>query len=372
METIIQEGGLDKANPPCRKRTVIILPVNSSCNLNCAYCYHGEKREEIKIIPFEVLIRIYEEISKYAENVTFLWHGGEPLLAGINFFKEAVDIQKSSVEFCGKIHNNIQSNGTLLNKEWADLFIKKKITFGVSIDGPREIHDRNRKNLDGSGTFDKILAGIKLLRESGINRVGSIALVTKDNVDFPDEVYRVLRICGVTSSVLHFCSETEDGVSSLIPDLAKAVKFFQRIFDLWFRDDDPSFRIRNFVNVLRVLYGGRPLECASLYDGCRQFITVNNRGDIYFCHRLVRNNEFRMGNIMKSSLLEIIAASEKFYTEASDIPQECFSCKWFLACGGGCAQERLMANEKFKSKHPECELKKALFSHIEKKVKKYL
>ncbi len=370
MKTIIQKGGLAEVSPPCIKRTIIVLPVNTSCNLDCTYCYHGKKKK-VKVISPEVLIRVYDEISKYAENVTFLWHGGEPLLAKVSFFRRAVDLQ-SSIGFYGKVHNNIQSNGTLLNKEWVDLFAKKKVTFGVSIDGPKKIHDKNRKNFDGSGSFDKILAGIKLLRENGINRVGSITLVTKDNVDFPDEVYRALRTCGVTSAVFHFCSETEDGVSSLIPDLAKAARFFQRVFDLWLKDDDPSFRIRNFVNVLRVLYGGRPLECASLYDGCRQFITVNNRGDIYFCHRLVRNNEFKMGNIMEKSLTEIIVASEKFYTEASDIPQECFSCKWFPTCGGGCAQERLMANGRFKSKHPECELKKALFSHIEKKVKRYL
>lgn len=250
--------------------------------------------------------------------------------------------------------------------------MEKNIIFGVSIDGPKEIHDKNRKNFDGSGSFERIISGIRLLREKGLTRIGSIVLVTKDNVDYPDDVYNTLRTCGVTSSVLHFCSETEEGISSLIPDIDKAIRFFQRVFDLWIRDDDPSFRIRNFINVLRVLYEGIPLECASLYGGCRQFITINNRGDIYFCHRLVRNREFKMGNIMEKSLVEIITASEKFYTEASDIPEECFSCKWFSACGGGCAQERLLSAGKFKAKHPECELKEALFSHIEKKLKKYM
>lgn len=372
METIICKGGLDKTNPPlCKKRTVIVLPVNTSCNLDCTYCYHGDEKEKLTVISLKILLRIYEEISRYAENVTFLWHGGEPLLVGTSFFRQAIELQ-SSVKFSGKIHNNIQSNGTLINKEWANLIVDKNITFGVSIDGPKELHGKNRKNFDGSNSFDMVMMGIKTLRERGLIKIGSIALVTKDNVDYPDNVYHTLRTCGVTSSVLHFCSETQDGMSSLIPDIDKAIKFYQRIFDLWIEDDDPSFRIRNFINVLRVLCGGRPLECASLYKGCCQFITIDNRGDIYFCHRLVRNPEFKMGNIMEKSLAEIIATSEKFYTEASDILEECFVCKWFSACGGGCAQERLLSAGMFKAKHPECELKKALFTHIEQKVGKYM
>ena len=371
MESIIRKGGLVKTNPPCRKRTVIILPVGTNCNLNCTYCYHGDKREKIKVISPEILTRTYEEISKYAENVTFLWHGGEPLLAGVNFFRQALELQ-NQIRFFGEVRNIIQSNGTLINEEWANFILEKNVMFGVSIDGPKEIHDKNRKNFEGNGSFERIIAGIKMLREIGLNRIGSIVLVTKDNVDYPDDVYNILRTCGVTSSVLHFCSETEDGISSLIPDFDKAVRFFKRLFDLWIEDDDPSFRIRNFTNVLRVLCGGRPVECASLYKGCRQFITVDNQGDVYFCHRLVRNREFKMGNLMEKSLSEIIAASEKFYTEASDIPKECFLCKWFPACGGGCAQERLVASGRFNSRHPECELKKTLFSYIEQRVKNYI
>lgn len=369
METIISGGGLEQSNPSlCKRRTVVVLPVNTSCNLDCTYCYHEEQKKKIRIIPFEILARMYNEISKYAENVTFLWHGGEPLLAGVDFFKQAIELQKTT-KFVGRVTNNIQSNGTLINEEFSDFIVKSNVIFGVSIDGPKEIHDKNRKSFDGSGSFDRVMAGIKMLRDKGMNRIGSIALVTKDNVDYPDDVYNFLRTCGVTSSVFHFCSETEGGTSSLIPNLDKAIKFFQRVFDLWFLDDDSSFAIRNFVNVIRVLCGGIPIECASLHEGCRQLITINNLGDIYLCHRLVRNHEFKMGNIMEKSLSEIIAESEKLYIEASNIPEECFSCKWFSTCGGGCAQERLITNGRFNSKHPECELKKALFSHIEQKVK---
>jgi len=354
----------------CKKRTIIIQPVGIRCNLACKYCYHGKREISTKtVISEEVLQQIYRQSAEIAENVTFLWHGGEPLLAGIDFFERALDLQRS-VRFIGRVRNTIQTNGTLIDEEWTKLFVRRQMGVSISIDGPKELHDINRVDFAGCGSFDRVIQAIRFLHSGGKTHIGSVVLVTKTNVAYPDEVYRALKNSGLSSCAFHFCSETNDGISHLIPTIEEGIRFFRRVFDLWMRDDDPSFRVRNFLNVLRVLYGGQPLDCASLYGSCHRFVGINNLGDVYFCHRLATRSEFRLGNILEKPLAQILSDAKPLYAEANNIPNECFSCEWFPACGGGCPYERLMAGGSFNTRHPECELKVNLFSYIKKYVGK--
>ena len=352
-----------------KKQTVIILPVGVECNLSCSYCYHSPIRtQDIKVMPIEMLKRIIFEASNISEKITFLWHGGEPLLAGLDYFREALWLQHI---FLGNriIKNTIQSNLTLLNEEWISFLVENNISISTSLDGPQEIHDLNRHFVSGIGSFKKVSTNVQKLR-SVKTKIGCITLITKVNVDCPERVYETLTTIGVSSVAFHFCSETEAHVSYLIPTQEDGIRFLKKIFDMWILDDNPDFRIRNFENIIRYFLGGRPLDCASSYNSCPGFVAIDQLGDLYPCNRFVGRKDFLMGNILNKPLAILISEASSLYKQLAKIKKECFKCKWFGICGGGCAYERLVfGNGYFDNEHPDCKLKKGIFSYIWKHLK---
>lgn len=353
-----------------QKITVMILPVGSICNLSCSYCYHGDRSGRIgkvKTIQSSNLKKIIEDSRELATDIDFLWHGGEPLLAGLDPYQKALTFQKSTV-FNGSVRNILQTNAVLINDKWAKFLAQNNFLLSVSLDGPEHLHDKNRYSHDKQGTFKLVSRGIKKVIDAGRD-IGVISVVTKTNVNHPDEVYATLKAIGARTCAFHFCSGDESDNFSFVPSDKEGVSFFKRVFDLWLKDDDPNFLIRNFRNVLRVMYGGKALDCASNHDHCRRFMAITLNGDVYPCHRFVNKSDFRLGNISNQTLLSIYKKAGDIYDAMADIPKKCFRCKWFKACGGGCAFERLTASGKFLSEHPECELKLQLFSYIEEKAK---
>jgi len=213
-----------------------------------------------------------------------------------------------------------------------------------------------------------VIKGIENLRFSG-RFVGAVAVVTRTNVTCPDEVYRALKNSGAKTCAFHLYSRSSLNSFDLFPKDEDACSFFKRVFDLWIGEDDPDFMVRNFRNVLRVLFGGKALDCASNHNHCRRFIAIVPNGDVYPCHRFVGMEKFLLGNVQDNPLHEIYKRGASVYDNMASIPESCFSCNWFKACGGGCAYERLAANNSFFGKHPECEIKRELFSYIEKSIK---
>lgn len=353
-----------------QKITVMILPVGSGCNLECSYCYHGDrftKGEKVRIMQPSTLGRIIEGSKDLAVDIDFLWHGGEPLLAGLDMYQNALNIQKANA-FKGNIRNILQTNATLINDDWINFFVKNDFLLSISLDGPEYLHDKNRYNHNKQGTFKSVSSGIKKVVDVD-KAVGVIAVITKTNVNYPDEVYDALKATGAKTCAFHFCSGDDSDNFSLVPSGKEGISFFKRVFDLWLKDDNPNFLIRNFRNVLRVMYGGRALDCASNHDHCRRFIAVTLNGDVYPCHRFVNKDEFKLGNVLNQSLPSIYEKASKTYDTMASIPEKCFRCCWFKACGGGCAFERFTVGGKFPSEHPECELKQQLFYYIEERVK---
>jgi uncharacterized protein len=347
-----------------RKQTIIILPVGEKCNLSCSYCYHSPIRDQgAKVMSKEMLKRIIFAASKTSGKITFLWHGGEPLLAGINYFETAIKLQ--NVFLKEKIIKNIiQSNLVILNEKWINFLVENKISISTSLDGPKEMHDSNRYFPSGRGSFEQVSTNIRKLRSRKI-RVGCITLITKTNVKYPEKVYETLKNVGVSSVAFHFCSETEDCISHLIPTQKAGANFLKRIFDMWTLDDNPDFRIRNFENIIRHFFNGRPLDCASSYNSCPGFVAIDQLGDVYPCNRFAGRKDFLIGNILDKSLSTLLYEARPLYKKITKIKKECLKCKWFGLCGGGCAYERLFfSNGSFDGGHPDCELKKELFSYV--------
>ncbi|MEI7890861.1 MAG: radical SAM protein [bacterium] len=357
------------------KMTFLILPVGLSCNIACKYCYHGCVSKNIKKyerMSDEILEKIMFNAREFETcDIDFLWHGGEPLLAGIDHFKKAIKFQSKAFLngsiFSGKVRNVIQSNMTLFNKKTCDFLMKNKFIISTSIDGDKDSHDANRIFSDGSGTHKNVLKSISMWRNKG-EPIGAVSLITKSNVHKAEQVYAELKACGITSCNFHFCGQDENSSIDTIPTEKETTDFLKKVFDLWMADDEPGFPIRNFRNVLRVLSGGRPMDCTSNINGCYGFMSITSNGDVYPCHRYVERKDYCIGNILEMSLLEIYNNAKDMYKNLCSVNKKCTTCEWLNTCGNGCAYERLIINGSFDSIDPDCFMKKELFEHIKEKT----
>jgi len=318
-----------------------------------------------------ILERIIRESPLFASDIDFLWHGGEPMLAGIGHFRKVIEFQKqifsAGAVSSGRIRNVIQSNLTLLTKRLCDFFAENNFILSTSIDGYREAHDANRIYANGLGTYMRVLKSISMWREKG-KSIGAVSLVTKANVGQPAKYFEQLKASGITSCNFHFCSQDEQGSIETIPDRGETARFLKTVFDLWVEDDNPNFPIRNFRNVLRSFCGGKPLDCNSNIEGCRGFVAITANGDVYPCHRYVGRDNFRIGNVLETSLFDIYNNAETTYQEFCSLGEECQTCEWLNVCGNGCAIERYIVKGGFRVTDPECLLKKELFSYIKSKA----
>ncbi len=357
-----------------QKMTIMLLPVGLKCNLSCKYCYHGvmsKKLKELEVMSDSILERIICESSLFASDIDFLWHGGEPILAGIDHFKRAIEFQKQNAltdsKINGRIRNVIQSNLTLLTKELCDFFAENNFILSTSIDGYQEAHDANRVYFNGLGTYARVIESVSMWRNKG-KSIGAVSLVTKASVEQPIKFFEQLKNSGITSCNFHFCAQDESRSIETIPEKESTARFFKTIFDLWMKDDNPDFPIRNFRNVLRTFCGGKPLDCHSNVEGCFGFIAVTVNGDVYPCHRYVGRENFCIGNVLETSLIDIYNNSNAVYREFFSLGQECRICEWLNVCGGGCALERFTAKGSFEVPDPDCLLKKELFEYIKNKA----
>lgn len=352
-----------------KKMTVMVLPAGASCNLACRYCYHGKLQKESHrhIMPLETFQKIVEDSRSLSYAIDFLWHGGEPLLTGIPWYQTAMDIQKR-VDFKGPVRNVIQTNGTLINREWTQFFAENHFLIGISMDGPQNLHDANRCHRRGRGTFREVMQGIENLRAAK-RAFGVITVVTRGNVKYPEEVYSAIRVSGARSCAFHFySSEGTADAEKFAPTSKDLLRFFKEVLRLWFAEDNPSFMIRDFQNIIRVVCGGTPLDCASNNNHCRRFVAVMPDGEVYPCHRFIGKQEFRLGNVHDTDLTTIYRRARHIYDRLAELPQKCMSCRWLKMCGGGCAHERYTASGTFASTHPQCQVRKELFKYLTSRV----
>ncbi len=353
--------------------TVIIEPVGASCNLACDYCYHNNIREtKVHVMSLLVLEKIIEQSLRLNKHrIKFLWHGGEPLLAGLEFYKEVVCLQNRLREAGQRVENHIQTNATLINDEWAEFFCSTGFKISTSIDGPRQIHDSFRKTSSGKGSFESVVKGVRILQEYQL-KTGVVVTVNRHNVYYPEDVYQTLIQLGCKSFELSVASNTAIS-ASIAPHSEDACIFLKKIFDLWLDADDPSVYIRLFDNTVRAMLGAQVRNCAFSYNRCREYIAFDENGEIYTCARFFKEESAYLGSCFGGSVLELLASAKvsSLYDSVAKIKEECLVCRWLGACGGGCAYQRWL-NGGFGSLFPQCEIRKSLFEHIENRIKPLL
>ncbi|MCL1848540.1 MAG: anaerobic sulfatase maturase [Clostridiales bacterium] len=329
-------------------------PVGSRCNLQCGYCYYLASDATAQNAGFaghtpmtdttlERYIRQYIEGSPGPE-ISFVWHGGEPTLAGLDFYRQAVDTQRRFLPEGWICRNNIQTNGVLLDEEWCAFLAEADFDVGLSIDGAQWLHDRYRKDHGGHGTYERAANAVRRLQAHGV-QPDLLCTVTSSAAGEPLEVYRALR--NLDTGWIQFIpivrrspqgSLTEDSVSG-----EGYGQFLCVVFDEWSLHDLGKLDVQLFAETARVLDGGSPGLCW-MAPTCGRVLIVEQDGGVYACDHFVAPG-YRIGDLYTASLGEL--AAHPFQVRFGEdkrtlLPHVCHSCPWLAACNGGCPKDRFL------------------------------
>ena len=393
-DTITLEDAQRMGGP--RAFNLMIKPAGSLCNLDCHYCYYLDKAEiyggrepRMSLEMLETCIRKYIEASEVPE-VTFNWHGGEPLVMGLDFYREAVRLEQ---KYAGgkKINNTIQTNGTLLTREWADFLRAGDWLVGVSVDGPEQVHDRYRRDKGGKPTLEKVVRGIEHLYRAGV-RYNTMTTVNRSSEGHGLEVYNFMKSLGsqymqfmpVVEHIkypLNAAGKPNKGARPFIVDPATegAIlapwsvsamgfgKFMNEIFDWWVRNDVGKYFVNLFDATLAGWVGAQPGTCVYA-ETCGGNSIIEHNGDVYVCDHFVYP-KYRIGNIATDSLADMMdsPAQTKFgIDKRNSLPRTCQVCRWFKACHGECPKHRFNLTEAGETGlNALCEGYRLFFSHVE-------
>lgn len=356
-----------------REFQVFIKPAGPLCNLNCSYCYYLDKVnifEEGRIKPMDSgLLEIFvrQLIEATTEPVIkFSWHGGEPLLAGIDFYRKAVLLQKKLCSPGKTVLNGIQTNGTLLNEEWCRFLATEKFLVGISLDGPELLHDQFRRSKDGRGTFRKVMSGFDQLVMHGAEPE-ILCVVNAFNSKYPLEVYDFFRQLGVTYiSFLPLVERTGtiNQVSSRTVGAAAFGDFLCTIFDEWLSHDTGKIRIQIFEEALRTAFHQEHTLCV-FKPVCGGVPVVEHNGDYYSCDHFVTGGYYS-GNIKNSSIAQMLDGEmqKQFGRNKCYLPLFCKNCEVLNMCNGECPKNRfVMTPEGEPGLNYLCEGYRKFFNH---------
>lgn len=351
------------ATPFAKPLYVMLKPAGAHCNLACKYCYYLEKNNLYQnshrhLMSDEILEQFTREYieAQTMPQVLFTWHGGEPLMRSIDFYKKALELQKKYAH--GKqIDNVIQTNGTLLTDEWCEFFAKNHWLVGISIDGPQEYHDHYRVTPAGKPSWEKVMQGISLLKKHRVEW-NAMAVVNAYNAEHPLEFYHFFRDNGCQylqfTPIVERLTEHEDGrtLASLADDreipLADASvtpqqwgNFLCTIFDDWVRHDVGKTFVEIFDCTLANWMGVLPGICAYSKE-CGHAGVMEHNGDVYSCDHFVFP-EYKLGNIKDQSLIDMLYGEKQqafSRLKHTSLPRQCKECDMEFACHGECPKNR--------------------------------
>lgn len=330
---------------------VMTKPRGAICNLDCEYCYYLSKemlypgsRFRMANDLLEDYIKQYIEGQKISE-VTFAWQGGEPTLMGLPFYRTVVELQAKYRRPGMNILNTLQTNGTLLDDGWCEFFHEHDFLIGLSLDGPRELHDRYRVDKGGKPTFDKVMAGVRLLQK---HRVEFNVLTTLHaaNSGHPLEVYRFLRdeIGTQFMQFIPIVEREQSGASERSVGAREYGEFMCAIFDEWVRRDVGKVYVQMFDVALAAWSGQHPGLCV-FEETCGNALALEHNGDLYSCDHFVQP-EHHLGNIREIPLVEMVGSEKQRafgLAKRDSLPRYCRECEVRFVCNGGCPKDRFIS-----------------------------
>ncbi|TVR43672.1 MAG: anaerobic sulfatase maturase [Planctomycetota bacterium] len=356
---------------------IMTKPIGPICNLDCEYCFYLEKEElydksgqagKSKWAMDEALLEHYIRdyiASQPTAEITFAWQGGEPTLLGVEYFERVVELQDWYCPEGKTIHNAFQTNGTLVDEAWAEFFRDHGFLVGLSIDGPRELHDRYRVDKGGKGTFDKVVAAAELLKRYNVE-FNTLTVVNRANAKHPREVYRFLRDIG--SGFIQFIPLVErapeqpsgphslkgppqtEGLDGVVSPWSVGSQqwgdFLSGVWDEWIKADVGRVYV-NLFDVQLGLWAGMPSSMCVFAEECGSAVAMEHNGDLYSCDHYVYP-AYRLGNIQERSLGDMLRSEQQQAfgrDKRTSLPGQCQRCEYRFACHGECPKHRFLHDE---------------------------
>jgi len=332
-----------------REFQVMVKPIGAVCNLGCQYCYYLDKKD---LYPHAAQFRLDDELlERYivqhiaaspADAILFSWHGGEPTVLGLDYFRRIVELQRKHRPPGREILNGIQTNGTLLDEDWCRFLATEKFSVGLSLDGTRELHDAYRIDKQGMATHKSVQQAFRLLQQERVH-CDVLCVVHDRNVRQPAAVYRYFKDLGAQFlQFLPLVVRGESGVGAQSVSAQAYGAFLCAIFDEWVRFDVGRVHIQNFDEATRPFLGMDHALCISAQT-CGNIVVLEHNGDVYACDHFV-DPAHRLGNIRETPLGELLASPallEFGHSKQASLPRYCRQCDVLALCNGGCPKDRL-------------------------------
>lgn len=377
-----------------RSFSVMVKTAGPVCNLDCDYCYYLEKDalypgKKFNLSSFRMNEEVLEKLirdfitSQPQQTIEFVWHGGEPTLLGIEYFRKAITLQK---KYAGEkeILNSFQTNGTLITDEWAEFLAENHFLCGLSIDGLKKFHDNHRRFPNGQGSWEKVVECARLFRKHGVE-FNTMSVVNASNSKEPATVYEFLKSIGSRfmqftpiaerialdpANPLSIVDNRYNKATAVMEENVSATdwgNFLCRIFDIWVKNDVGTYFVNYFDNTLAAYAGQYPSLCSMApYCGCS--LAVEHNGDVYTCDHFVFE-DYKLGNIFEKNIAEMAKSDQQLFFEQrkqDTLSRQCRNCPFIKACGGDCPKNRFVKNEDGESVSCLCEGFRMFFNHTRK------
>ncbi len=353
---------------------ILVKPVSADCNLACEYCFYRPKAVLYPEIARHrmsqaVLEELIGQTIDFGEPVSFCWQGGEPTLAGLDFYRRAIEFQQKMAAPGQQITNSLQTNAIIIDEDWAAFLAENRFLVGVSLDGPAPMHNRYRTFANGSGSHRQVMAEIQALRQYQVE-FNILVLLTEANVDYPQALAEFFLHNDLTYLQFIPCVETTpDG--SAIADFsitARQYGHFQcEMFDLWVAEPG-SLYVRLFDELL-ITYAEETIPSCKFKDSCSDYVVCEYNGDIYACDFFC-DPQWRLGNITEQPLSEILSSThrQEFAARKSQYSQQCQECGWLDICHGGCVKYRTLFADNPAQPTYLCRAYRALFAYSKSRM----
>lgn len=332
--------------------SVLVKPSGPDCNLGCTYCFYLEKD---KLFPETKVHRMTPEIQEEmirqvmqqsGDAVSIGWQGGEPALMGLDFYKRAIELEKK-FGHGQSVGNGFQTNGTLLDRDWAKFFKQYDWLIGLSLDGPQHIHDRHRLDKGLHPTWEKVEEVARMLIAEGV-AVNAMCCITDYSSNYAEELYNYYKNLGLTWMQFIPIVETDkDDPSKAAPFSVTDEKYGQfliTLFDLWisdFKNGEPTTSVRHFESVFHSYVGLESPECTMMKE-CGPYVVIEHNWNVYSCDFFVEPRH-RLGNIRQSKITDMLNSKkqDEFGKVKALLPRKCKFCPWYTKCFGGCTKDRI-------------------------------
>jgi uncharacterized protein len=348
--------------------SLLIKPAGPDCNLACRYCFYLEKAELFDTGPHRMSDAVLQEtvrqtMQQGGAQINFGWQGGEPLLMGRDFFQRALRYQSYFGRPGQAVGNGMQTNGTLIDDNWAAFLADAQFLVGLSLDGPEAVHDHYRRSRNEAGTWQRVTQSRDRLLQAGV-AVNALIVVNDYSVRFPQEIYTFHKQSGLAYMQFIPCTEPE---SFAVPAESYG-SFLCTLLDLWladFRFGKPMVSIRWFDSLFYTWVNLPAPECTLLRE-CGNYVVVEHNGDVYSCDFYVEP-PWRLGNVMQDRLTDLLNSDQqnRFGSRKAQWPEKCGRCPWFKHCYAACPRERRLPGPS-----SLCSAYETFFSYADEKFSK--